>query len=74
MAALNRVGVGIMPLVALPNSKIPLRLGLMDIKTINQTDAVGRGVFPDKEIIQTLQDKINNKDPEVDWILIDSKK
>lgn len=72
--AFNGTVAGIMPLVALPNSKIPLRLGLMDIKTINQTDVVGRGVFPDKEIIPTLQDKINNKDLEVEWILQQVKK
>lgn len=71
--AFNGTVAGIMPVVDLPNSKIPLRLGLMDIKTINQTEIDGRGIFPDKEIIQTVQDKINNKDPELDWILDDIK-
>lgn len=71
--AFNGTVAGIMPVVKLPNSKIPLRLGLMDIKTINQTETKGRGIFPDKEIIQTVEDKIQNKDPELEWILNDIK-
>lgn len=71
--AFNGTVAGIMPVVDLPNSKIPLRLGLMNIKTINQTDVDGRGIFPDKEIIPTIEDKISNKDPEMDWILEDVK-
>ena len=46
----------------------------MDIQTINQTEIKGRGIFPDKEIIQTVEDKITNKDPELEWILNDVKK
>lgn len=73
--AFNGTVAGIMPLVQLPNSKIPLRIGLMDIRTINQTkDFEGRGIFPDKEIIPTISDKISKKDPEMDWILQDVKK
>ena len=67
--AYNGTVAGLMPLVNLPNSKIPLRLGLMDIRTINQTNVDGRGIFPDKEIIPTIEDKVNGKDPEMDWIL-----
>lgn len=71
--AYNGTVAGIMPLVHLPNSKIPLRLGLMDIKTINQTPKEGRGIFPDKEIITTIEDKVSGKDPEMDWILEEIK-
>lgn len=71
--AYNGTVAGVMPVVTLPNSKISLRLGLMNIKTINQTDLDGRGIFPDKEIIPTLEDKISNKDPELEWILEDIK-
>lgn len=72
--AFNGTVAGIMPVVALPNSKIPLRLGLMDIKTISQTNIKGRGIFPDKEIVSTLQDKLSHKDPELEWILNDVAK
>jgi hypothetical protein len=70
----NGTVAGVTPIVNLPNSKIPLRLGLMNIKTVNQTEVFGRGIFPDKEITQTIDDKINNKDPEIEWILNDIKK
>lgn len=72
--AYNGTVAGIMPMVNLPNSKIALRLGLMDIRTINQTEVKGRGIFPDKEIIPTIDDKVNGKDPEMDWILEQIKK
>jgi hypothetical protein len=71
--AFNGTVAGIMPVVDLPNSKIPLRLGLMDIKTINQTEVNGRGIFPDIEISSSIQDKVNNKDLEMNWILEDIK-
>lgn len=72
--AYNGTVAGLMPLVALPNSKIPLRLGLMDIKTISQTEVKGRGIFPDKAIIPTLQEKIDQKDIELEWILSEVNK
>lgn len=72
--AFNGTVAGIMPVVDLPNSKILLRLGLMDIKTINQTEVEGRGIFPDVEIPLTVSDKVKNKDPQLDWILEDIKK
>ncbi|WP_395052563.1 S41 family peptidase [Flavobacterium sp.] len=70
----NGTVAGIMPVVKLPNSKIALRLGLMNIQTINQTETIGRGIFPDKEIVPTVDDKISNKDPELEWILSEVKK
>jgi hypothetical protein len=71
--AFNGTVAGLMPVLELPNSKIPWRIGLMDIQSINQAEVKGRGIFPDKEIIPTIQDKIANKDPELEWILEDSK-
>jgi C-terminal processing protease CtpA/Prc len=72
--AFNGTVAGIMPVVDLPNSKIPLRLGLMDIRTINQTEVEGRGIFPDVEIPLTVEDKVKNSDPQLDWIMNDIKK
>jgi hypothetical protein len=45
----------------------------MDIGTTNKTSVFGRCIFPDQEIIPTLKDKIENKDPEMEWILNDIK-
>jgi hypothetical protein len=38
-----------------------------------KTDQHGRGIFPDKEIIPTLQDRIDGRDPEMEWVLNDIK-
>ena len=60
-----------MPLVQLPNSKVNLRIGLALVSATGKTDMVGRGIFPDKEIIPTLEDRKNNIDPELKWVLDD---
>ena len=65
----NSTVAGLLPVLKLPNSKLFWRLGLMDVKTTNQSNVFGRGIFPDVEILPTIQDKINNNDPEMDWIL-----
>ena len=69
----NGTVAGIMPVLQLPHSKIPWRLGLMEIESTNTTSVFGHGIYPDKEIIQTIEDKINKKDPEIDWILNEVK-
>ncbi|WP_158605867.1 S41 family peptidase [Taibaiella sp. KBW10] len=65
----NGTVAGVMPLFKLPHSRLPWRLGLMHIQPKNQTSKDGRGIFPDKEIIQTYEDKKNDKDPEMDWVM-----
>lgn len=64
---------GIMPVRRLPDSKMFLRFGLLECKTLYESKMDGRGIFPDKEIIPTLSDRINGNDPELQWILNDSK-
>ncbi len=67
----NSTVAGLLPVLTLPNTKLPMRIGLMDVKTTNQTDVFGHGIYPDIEIIPTIKDKIDNKDPEMEWILND---
>lgn len=66
--AFNGTVAGYMPIVKLPSSKIKIRIGLIScephFKSID-----GRGIFPDKEIIPTINDRISAKDVEMDWIL-----
>lgn len=63
-----------MPLVQLPNSKVNLRIGLALVSASHKTSEMeGRGIFPDKEIIPTYEDRKNNIDPELNWILQDIK-
>jgi C-terminal processing protease CtpA/Prc len=63
-----------MPLVQLPNSKVNLRVGLALVSAAGKTEIEGRGVFPDKEILPTLDDRKNNIDPELNWILEDIRR
>jgi hypothetical protein len=60
-----------MPLVKLPNSELHLRVGLMTCSPFHQTEVVGRGIFPDVEILTTLQDRITNVDKEMEWVFKD---
>ena len=62
-----------MPLVQLPNSKVNLRIGLALVSPANKTEIEGHGIYPDKEILPTFEDRKNNIDPELAWILQDIK-
>lgn len=65
----NGTVAGRMPIFKAPNSKLPVRIGLMDIRTTYQLEDGGKGVTPDIEIIPTIEDKIQEVDPEMNWIL-----
>jgi C-terminal processing protease CtpA/Prc len=67
--ALKGTVAGFMPIVKLPNSKLSLRLGLIDIQSVNQSGQDGRGIFPNVEIKPTIQDKVEKKDPEMEWVM-----
>jgi hypothetical protein len=67
--ALKGTVAGFMPVVKLPNSKLSLRLGLIDVQSVNQSGPDGRGIFPNVEIKQTIQDKVEKKDPEMEWVM-----
>jgi C-terminal processing protease CtpA/Prc len=71
--AYNGTVAGFMPLVKLPNSEIQIRTGIMMMESTFKTAKEGRGIFPDKEIIPTIEDRIKENDPELDWILKDIK-
>jgi hypothetical protein len=62
-----------MPLIGLPHSNLKVRVGLLACIPHYKTDIEGRGIFPDKEIIPTLEDRINGNDPEMNWVLQDLK-
>lgn len=65
----NGTVAGFMPIVKLPNSKLKVRIGIMGISPFYQTKVWGQGVFPDVSITPSLEDQIQGKDPEIDWIL-----
>ena len=72
--AYNGSVAGVIPTFTLPHSKLQLSFGLMRIQPHYKTDIEGRGIFPDIEIKPTLEDRINGRDPELQWVLDDIEK
>ena len=72
--AQNECVAGFIPTFILPHSKLKLNFGLMNLQSHGRSEIKGRGVFPDKEIKPTIEDRINGIDPELQWILNDIKK
>lgn len=67
--AYNGTVAGFMPIIKLPNSKVKIKIGIMSCEPHQQTEVEGRGIFPDKEIIPTLNDRVKGKDVEMEWII-----
>jgi len=70
----NGTVAGRMPLIRLPNSKLRVRVGLMLVAPHYKTDVEGRGIFPDVAILPTLEDKLKDIDPEMNWVIEDIRK
>jgi hypothetical protein len=68
----NGTCAGQIPTFTLPHSNLKVNFGLMYIKPACSSLDFGRGIFPDVEIIPTLQDRIKQVDPELEWILNDN--
>jgi Peptidase family S41 len=71
--AYNGTVAGKMPTVEMPKSKIKVKIGLMSCDPFYKTDVVGHGIYPDKEILPTLEDRILDNDPEMNWVLSQDK-
>ena len=69
----NGTVAGFMPIVKLPHSHLKVRIGIMNVAPYYQTEILGHGIFPDVSIQPTLEDKIQEKDPELNWILNQNK-
>lgn len=65
----NGCVAGSIPILSMPNSKLKLRMGLYPVIPNAHTDVKGRGIFPDHEIIPTIEDMISGKDKELEWVL-----
>lgn len=71
--AYNGTVAGFMPEIKLPNSQLKVRIGILNIVPHYKTPLQGHGIYPDYEIIPNLSDKIEAKDPELEWIIQDIK-
>ncbi|MDT0558748.1 S41 family peptidase [Ichthyenterobacterium sp. W332] len=67
--AYNGTVAGYYKIYELPNTKLRARIGLMHIDSKHKIAPDGYGVKPDVEITPTYQDRLNNKDPELEWVL-----
>lgn len=72
--AYNGTVAGFYKLYELPNSKLIARIGLMQIEAPYKQKPDGYGIKPDIEILPTVEDMKQQKDPELDWILQDIEK
>ena len=71
--AFNGTVAGFMPVLELPHSELKIRIGIMAMVPHHKTEIIGRGIFPDKEITPSLEDRLQGNDPELNWILSNSK-
>lgn len=58
----------------LPNSKIDLPIGLLLVQPNIKFTNTQKGVIPDVMITESIQDIINKKDPEMDWVMKEIQK
>lgn len=72
--AYNGTVAGIYKTYKLPNTKVKARIGLMHIDSKFKTEPDGYGIKPDIEITPTYQDRLNRKDPELEWVLSNIEK
>ncbi|GAB1855998.1 S41 family peptidase [Flavobacteriaceae bacterium MHTCC 0001] len=67
--AYNGNVAGFYKIYEMTTSKLIVRIGLMQIETPHKTEPDGYGVKPDVEILPTISDFKQNKDPELEWVL-----
>jgi C-terminal processing protease CtpA/Prc len=65
----NGTVAGFMPVLKMRHSKLNFRIGVMNFEPFYQTPTLGHGIYPDVPIQPTLKDKIEKRDPELDWII-----
>lgn len=58
----NQCTAGRIPFVNLPNTGLKLRLPLKTIDIVDKRKLYGRGVFPDVEVTDSIEDVLANKD------------
>ena len=69
--AYNGCVAGIYRIYRLPNSKLKIRMGLMQIEAPHKQLPDGFGIKPDIEILPNLRDRKLDIDTELEWILND---
>ncbi len=72
----NGTVAGMMRGYEMPNSKVKIKMGMLQVESPYKVEPDGYGVMPDVEIIPTIADREAGIDPEIEWVLkdIESKK
>lgn len=69
--AYNGTVAGIFKGYELPNSKVVMHIGMMQVETYYKVEPDGYGVTVDKEIVPSRADREAKIDPELEWIFND---
>ena len=72
--AYNGTVAGLYKTYELPNTKVKANIGMLHIDSKYKIEPDGYGIKPDIEIVPTYKDRLNNRDPELEWILKDINK
>lgn len=72
--AYNGTVAGLFKNIELPQSKVKIDFGLVQVEAPYKTEPDGFGIKPDVKIIPTIEDRLNNIDPELEWALEDIKR
>lgn len=67
--AYNGCAAGLYKIYQLPESKLKIRMGLMQIEAPFKQNPDGYGVKPNIEITPTISDRLLGKDRALDWVL-----
>ena len=67
--AYNGTVAGVFNYAELPTSKVKMRIGLAQIEALYKTEKEGYGIKPDVRITPKIEDRLQNIDPELEWIL-----
>lgn len=65
----NGTVAGVSKLIQLPNSKIAINFGLLHIQSPYENSVNGYGIKPDIRIVPSKENRANNQDPELDWVI-----
>lgn len=67
--AYNGTVAGLFKIYELPNTNVRVRIGLMQVDAPYKVEPDGYGIMPDITIVPTLDDVLNERDPELEWII-----
>ncbi len=61
---------GLMPTLTLPHTKLRVRIPMVRYyMAVSGYDYPDRGIFPDYPFTRTIEDHLNSKDTEMDYVL-----